>query len=256
MAELAAVRMALSPSRWDRLANLQALRQESLGRGWIQPGDYLGKLAATMAAPGQGFADSVDRVLIVEPRAEKAERDIEPIWQQLDTDTRKMEKTGDGALAAFARALRRSVGKTVTLGDEGFVGLDALTANAALAARFVKTIPGDWPANIDSKRLEIDTAANVNLAQPRPADMEWWLKNMPLYAVRRAETSLAAAALSRRLKEIDELVAKSQPEAEDKASLRPLRGRRWCRESTTCKKRLSSRRSLRRGTRCLEADGD
>ena len=216
--ELVAARQALSPRGWGRVANLQSLREQCLSRGWIQPSDYITKLSGTMSNPGPGFANSVDRVLRVEPRLEKAEHDIQATWQQLDSDTRKMEKTGDSTLGSFARSLRRSIGEKVSLTDQGYVGLDTLASNAALAARFVKAIPADWPGNIDTKRLEIDAAAVMKRSQPKTADIEWWLKNMPLYAVRRAETSVAAASLNKRLKDIDEIVAKSQPDSEDKAS--------------------------------------
>ncbi|HEY8749779.1 MAG TPA: SUMF1/EgtB/PvdO family nonheme iron enzyme [Tepidisphaeraceae bacterium] len=216
--ELSAARDALSPERWSRLASMNALRQQSMSRGWTQPVKYLGDLAATVTAPGRGYVDAIDRILIVEPRLERQERQIDPVWRQLSNDTRQLEKTRDPALVAFARSLRRSSSRDVALSDQGFSGLESLSANASVASRLAKAVPADWPANVDANRFANDAASATNLSQPAASDMEWWLQNLPLYITRKGETSITAATLEKRLKEIDDIVAKSKPEAEDRAT--------------------------------------
>lgn len=222
--ELRAARQTFTVDHWGRLSGLSAVRQQYVVRGWAQPANYIGNLVASAVAVGPNFADAVDRVLVVQPMIRKDQEQIEAGWIQLNESAHKLEKTGDRTLSAFARSLRKSAGASIRLSDAGFSGLDGLKSSGALAGRLAQAIPTDWPGNIDVRRMAADLGASLDLAHPTQTDIETWLAAVPLYTVRQAETSLAAAKLQKRLKEIDETVAKTQPEAEDKQAYDKTRG--------------------------------
>ena len=218
LAQVNQVELDLSAAHWKRLAELTSLQQQYAGRGWTQPADYLGKLIRdAQPTPGVDLADGIDRLLRVGNLIKSDQQQAENDWQELTTDTRQLEKTGDRVLSAFARALRNTASLSLTLSDTGFGGIDALHTNSTLASRLTQAVV-NWPNGIDVQRLEVDTASATNLARPSRADIESYLINLPLYSIRTTETSLAAAAMQKRLKDVDQMVLKSKPTDEDRSS--------------------------------------
>ena len=218
LAQVNQVEQDLSAPNWRRVADLATLQQQYQGRGWTQPGDYLGRLIRdAQPNPGADLADGIDRLLRVANLIKTDQRQAENDWQQLTTDTKQLEKTGDRVLSAFARALRNTSSLSLTLSDNGFGGLDALNTNSTLASRLVQAVV-NWPSGIDVQRIEVDTASATNLARPTRADIERYLNNLPLYSIRSTETALAAASMQRRLKDIDQAVLKSNPTDDDRTN--------------------------------------
>jgi len=190
----------LSPQHWHRLADLTALREEYEVRGWDQPAGYVAKLIdATQPRPGAAIADGIDHLLRVQAMLDAQRPSVEAKWRQLDADAQLLERTRNLRLASFARALRLSASASVQLSDGGFIGLRELQSAAALTRRLADAVRPGWPGDIDVRRLDTELSVGVDLAHPRPGDIELWLAKVPLYRIRRDETAVAAAALHKRL---------------------------------------------------------
>lgn len=216
-AQLEQVSDDLSIQHWQRLSALSALQQQFLGRGWNQPADFLRNLLSGVR-PAVTLTDGIDRFLRVDSLIQRDNSQVNNDWVQLDKSCKQLEKIGDRTLWAFARSLRNAASASIKLTDEGFGGVETLKANAALSARLAQAVPADWPANVDVQRLAIDTLSPVNLSRPTNDDVERWLTNLPLYSIRTTETALAASALQKKLKDVEETVSKSKPTDDDRTA--------------------------------------
>ncbi len=211
----------LTPERWRRLGKIWDRARQFETRGWSQPAEFLAsQIAAARPIAGADVAGAIDHLIATDLRLD---RDLPPIqaeFNQLLEHAHELEVSGDPALGAFARVLRRSSGAAMQLGDSGFTGRETLTANVALAGQAVSILHGGYSRNIDATRFAGDVTSHLDLQRVTADDLRHWLERLPDYTLQRDAVATATAALRSRLATVSSEIDASHPDATERASIK------------------------------------
>jgi hypothetical protein len=166
---------------------------------------------AAQPAPGN-LAQRIERVLRLRPIIEEQAAASYEDWKQLEERTAALTGSTDPVVNGFGAFLRREAVASIKLGDEGFDGLPQLKHYAGTANRLLEALRTTPPNAIDTVRFDEQVASRISPAEPSMEDVQRWLTQRPLYAIKRQQIDETYARLQKDKDATVEEVAKSEPE--------------------------------------------